>query len=116
MGDRVLVQFKNESEVSPAIYLHWGGEQAPELIKKCFEYMEGRRNNVAYTAARFTGICHEKTTGNLSLGLLQQTTELTAQDSHGDAGCYVVDLKNETVNAFGGYGTSFALTTEDTTT
>lgn len=43
----------------------------------------------------------------MSLGVSNQATVLTVEDSHGDAGCYVVNCKTWEVEAFGGYGEPF---------
>lgn len=108
MGDRVLVQFKDSSDrVSPVCYMHWHGDRAPELIRECAKLMESRGEDLSYAFARFVGICHSHINGNLSLGVFNQAAKLTAEDSHGDAGCYVVNCKTWEVEAFGGYGESF---------
>jgi hypothetical protein len=111
MGDRVLVQFINgrqgEGKYSPVAYLHWHGDSAPDMIKTCAALMAGRDGDVDYAFARFVGICHEAIGGNISLGAWNATGVLQSGDSHGDAGCYVVDVYTWEVRAFGGYGEPF---------
>lgn len=110
MGDRVLIQFVNgrdAREFSPVAYLHWHGEGAPDLIKACAALMAGRDGDTGYTFARFIGICHETIGGNLSLGAWNAAGVLQPDDSHGDAGCYVVNVHTWQVQAFGGYGKPF---------
>lgn len=108
MGDRALVQFRDsDGKVSPVCYLHWGGFNVPEYIRECAELMRGRDDDVQYAFARFVGICHSHIPGNLSLGVWNKTAPLTKGDSHGDAGCYIVDCATWDVEAFGGYGESF---------
>jgi len=108
MGDRALVQFTDGDTLSPCVYLHWDGDQMQTLLAKLLDQtqdlMKTRGPDVAYVAARFVGICHEARPGNLSLGLWNQDTVLTAGDSHGDAGCFVIDVRNWTVATVGGYG------------
>ena len=96
MGDRALVQFKckhgDNLEVSPVIYLHWLGHRVHELLERHRTVMAGRTGDVPYAAARFVGVCCEAEVGNLSIGIWNQTEHLTPEDSHGDAGCFVVDV------------------------
>ena len=104
MGDRVLIQFKRGNDVSPVIYLHWGGDKVIELLNRHDKLMENRMGDVAYSAARFCGIVHSTDPeGSLSLGIWNQEKELVEEDSHGDAGCVVVDVETFERKAFGGY-------------
>lgn len=108
MGDRALIQFTNSNgEVSPVCYLHWNGAEAPEWIRDCAKLMESSGENLPYAFARFVGICHERISGNVSLGVWNRTDRLTEKDSHGDAGCYLVNVSTWEVEAFGGYGRPF---------
>lgn len=128
MGDRVLIVFKRQTpaEVSPVVYIHWGGEAAPKLLEKHKEYMIGRYGDVEYAAARFVGLAHqEDPNNNRSLGmwnvpkaledaiivgvfLVPQNdkdaaeAEITAA-SHGDGGVVVVDVDSYEWKAYGGY-------------
>ena len=104
MGDRALVQFTDGDEVSPVIYLHWSGSEVAGYLKELAELMRGREGDVNYAAARFVGICHNHIEGNLSLGMWNQVEKLTADDSHGDAGCFVVNVDTWNIEAMGGYG------------
>lgn len=108
MGDRALIQFQDSrGEVSPVCYLHCNGSEAPIFIAECAKLMQSRPDDVSYAFARFVGICHTHIEGNLSLGVFGQDEPLNAGDSHGDAGCYLVDCSTWDVEAFGGYGTPF---------
>jgi hypothetical protein len=110
MGDRVLIQFINghdAREFSPVAYLHWHGDSAPALIRACADLMRGRDGDTGYAFARFIGICHNAIGGNLSLGAWNTKGVLQPDDSHGDAGCYVVNVHTWQVQAFGGYGEPF---------
>lgn len=107
MGDRVLIQVVNGTATSPVCYGHWFGGEAPQYIRELAELMKGRDGDVEYTFARLVGVCASHTGGNTGLGCWNQTTKLTPNDSHGDAGCYVIDCVSWNVEAFGGYGTSF---------
>lgn len=109
MGDRVLVQFEDNQtgDVSPVCYMHWSGDSAKDKIAKLARLMTGRSGDLSYAFGRFVGVCHDEIPGNCSLGVMQQSGRLKPEDSHGDAGCYVVDCNDWSVEAFGGYGESF---------
>lgn len=108
MGDRALIQFKGRdaSEHSPVTYTHWGGYDVRARLAELRELMRGREGDVSYTAARFVGICHQASEGNLSLGIWNHDGLLTADDSHGDAGCFVCEWVGHElhVETVGGYG------------
>lgn len=104
MGDRALIQFTDGDDYSPITYLHWSGYKVREYLEALKERMKGREGDLAYTAARFVGICHDDIEGNLSLGLWNQDKPLTEDDSHGDAGCFVVNVETWDVQQLGGYG------------
>lgn len=109
MGDRALVCFKDESTISPVVYLHWNGSEVPQWIGELKERMGNRTNDAPYAAARFCGICHSHIDGALSLGLLSAPSRSAlnpssmAELSHGDAGFVLVDCKDFTWQAYGGY-------------
>lgn len=95
MGDRVLIQFKSGKELSPVVYLHWGGGSVAKLLLQTSSLLRTRGADVSYTCARFIGYCHaENPDSALSLGVWNQKTKLSAKDSHGDAGCIVVDVSD----------------------
>ena len=106
MGNRAIVVFKNGSEVSPRVYLHWGGSQVPQVLARWWELMEGRRGDESYGAARFIGLCHETFSGNMSLGVFSGERELNSCDwndeSPGDAGVFLVDTNTGEVERFDG--------------
>jgi len=115
MGDRALIIFKQgnkiaETSYSPVVYLHWGGSDVPELLRKTRTLMESRGPDLDYTAARFVGICNESMKGNLSLGLWSlpvgfgSWSKKKKEDySHGDAGIVVVDVDTWKFKQFGAY-------------
>jgi hypothetical protein len=111
MGDRALVQFKDKSgELSPVCYLHSHGYAVMDLIQELEEIMQGRPDDLNYSFARFVGVCHTSISGNLSLGVWNQLTELNDGDSHGDAGVLVVHCFGEwEVECWGGYYKSYKL-------
>lgn len=117
MGDRALVVFvsKKDSEVSPVIYTHWGGDSTPIRLVECFELMKGCRDDLAYVAARYVGLLHASTGGNTGMGMWNAPTgtfdeilaTLSSGDySHGDAGVFLVHIDEPTwkVEVFHGYG------------
>jgi len=102
MGNRAVVIFYArdgvDNEYSPLTYLHWHGSIVPELISKCAKLMTGRRTDLSYVAARFVGICHADTEGNLSLGIgnvdgskIIELSDLTRY-CPGDAGVFAVNV------------------------
>jgi len=130
MGDRALVIFTDNKgkEVSPTVYLHWGGDSVPQLLQKTADFMTGRFNDVQYGCARFIGLAHvEMDQTNLSLGVWNTDKELQyvikdymenkdsesmkvlAEASHGDAGLFIVDVSTYSWNCFGGYHSTVTL-------
>ena len=112
MGDRVLVTFKDKSsnDLSPAVYMHWSGEETEQYIKDAQKYM--RRGDASYAAARFCGYCHQQLSpGPIGLGLLAAKLDGITWEkySHGDAGVYLVNVSTGEVEAYGGYGKPFKL-------
>jgi len=114
MGDRALIIFKNESEVSPTVYLHWAGAMVPDYIADLAARAHPQGLSPDYAAARFIGIAHEDTPGTLSLGVQQTPPEMVtailgnddeamADFSHGDAGLVIVSTKDYSWEAHGGY-------------
>lgn len=116
MGDRALVIFtdSDKQEISPTTYLHWAGSDVPMLVNRLAALMADRKNDCSYASARFTGICHEHCTGNLSVGLQNTPQDIEtaiqhddaatiAEYSHGDAGVIVVNAGDFTWKAYGGY-------------
>lgn len=105
MGDRALVQFVGSSKrVSPVVYLHWQGSDVGKLLAELQELMSDRLDDVDYACARFIGIAHSKNVSSTSLGVWNSRKKLTVKDSHGDAGCFLVNCKTWEVKTFGGYG------------
>lgn len=123
MGDRVSFVFKgtgrdlrgNEAPYySPAVYIHWGGSDAANLLERLREHMGTRHNDPQYTAARCAGLAHEDdNASNISLGIFNvsfkgelKPGKKTNAASPGDAGLLVVDVTGPvwTVDTFFGYG------------
>ena len=110
MGDRALVIFHDRYRISPTVYLHWHGSEVPEILRDLAETMKGRFGDAEYAAARFTGLCHRRIPGNLSLGLMGnrlrrddlQDAAVLEEMSHGDAGVVIVDTGDFTWKAYGG--------------
>lgn len=105
MGDRALVQMTSGNDVSPVLYLHWKGSDVLDILKRTREQMKGRAGDVSYAFARLVQQATMDDHGNLSIGVWNATEKLKAADSHGDAGCFVVDVTEEwNVAIGGGYG------------
>jgi hypothetical protein len=111
MGNRALIIFHDKDTISPSVYLHWLGDAVPEILRDLAEYMKDRYGDAEYAAARFTGLCHMRISGNLSLGIVRNALTRADLDnasalaamSHGNAGLVVVDTRDFTWKAYGGY-------------
>ena len=114
MGDRALIIFKDGTEISPTVYLHWAGASVPDYIADLAARAHPQGLSPDYAAARLIGIAHEDNPGTLSLGVMQTPPEMEAaiqngkvEDiasfSHGDAGVVIVDVNDFTWQAYGGY-------------
>lgn len=107
MGDRALIQLTNKNgDVSPVLYLHWSGSGVADILARTHQQMAGRTNDVEYTFARLVQQAINGDTGSTAFGVWNQPFVLVPDDSHGDAGCFVVDITtNEWMVAQGGgYG------------
>lgn len=115
MGNRALVVFHDGdgNSYSPTVYLHWQGSQVPKLLAEWRALMEGRMGDLSYGCARFIGICHVASAGNMSLGTWNTEPGVReesnaarvkrwTEDSHGDAGVFLVDVKDGAVERIGG--------------
>jgi hypothetical protein len=117
MGDRVLMQCvanygKPGQEVGPAVYLHWNGSGAGNVVRLLASRMadRGAQGDVSYCSARLVEAAIESC--NLSgedtgIGLWNQPEPLTADDSQGDAGCVLIHVDQEfRCDCRGGYLTT----------
>jgi hypothetical protein len=95
MGNRVVIQFVCNGKVSPAIYGHWHGSDAAETIKALREQMSDRPSDIEYVAARCIGRMIDGDTASTGFGLWNAPKQLTAKESHGDAGVYLVDISGD---------------------
>ena len=107
MGDRVLMQcFSSKSgECGPVVYGHWAGCEAQDIVLKLAKRMEGRGGDLAYSSARLAQeAVATSPNGNTGFGIWNQTTKLTAKDSHGNAGVILIDVDNgHRCECLGGY-------------
>lgn len=111
MGNRACIVFFDSVRVSPTIYLHWHGGQVPLWLDQLRNRMQGRFGDAHYAAARFVGICHTQIDGNLGLGVISNNYTCQTLHDHqimesvspGNAGMVVVDTRDFTWRAYGGY-------------
>jgi hypothetical protein len=104
MGDRGIVVFKAGEHISPAVYVHWHGENLPELLREAAPTL--RANDPDYAAARFCGHVANKAKGKTGVGIFNTTTLADVRDrefSHGDAGVVIVDVGTGEIEAINGY-------------
>lgn len=104
MGDRASIVLWAGADVSPACYLHWGGQQVGQLLAELRKLMVGREIDVAYAFARLCGLAHNATPGNMSLAIDQldydqarspaEQREAWKTSSPGDFGIVLVQLDN----------------------
>ena len=106
MGDRALIQLKSGKTFSPVLYAHWSGGSVAEILQAAQNVMRGRPDDIEYAFARLVATAIGGDQGNTGFGVWNAEKLLTAGDSHGDAGCFVVDVSREqwTVQQGGGYG------------
>jgi hypothetical protein len=107
MGDRALIQLTTkDGDVSPVLYLHWGGSDVANILQRAQEQMKGRANDLSYAFARLVQQAINGDGHNTGYGVWNHASRLTESDSHGDAGCFVIDVTTEawSVAQGGGYG------------
>lgn len=109
MGDRVLMQVYSAAQAAhgPVVYCHWLGDRAPQIMQAVIRRMQGRKD-VDYTTARLVQECclaQRDATADayLGIGCWNAPALLTAADSHGDAGCVLLNVDNWQVTYLGGY-------------
>lgn len=107
MGDRCVLQVidsRDPTRFSPAVYVHWVGDAVPQIMERTIARMAGRQD-IDYVAARLVQECAlvAGEHGNLGLGMWNVDHVLTADDSHGDAGCALLDVAWWRVQYVGGY-------------
>jgi hypothetical protein len=94
MGNRVLIQFVgNDGDFSPVIYGHWHGSNAAQTLIDLQKQMESRGGDVSYIAARCVErMCLSDPGGDTGFGIWNTDKPLTEDESHGDAGVWLVDV------------------------
>lgn len=109
MGDRVLMQCHSKAQgaIGPVVYGHWLGSDAAKIAQALIVRM-GTRRDVDYASARLVQEAiaaqgSNGTTGCLGVGIWNVDHLLTAEDSHGDAGCVLINVDDWTVTYTGGY-------------
>lgn len=106
MGDRVLMQCHvgGTDHVGPVVYGHWLGSEVPKIVSALQARMAARGNDVDYASARLVQEAIAAQSHDcLGVGIWNTTRLLTEDDSHGDAGVVLIDVRDWTVQYFGGY-------------
>ena len=115
MGDRAHIIFTNGLSVSSTIYLHWDGHNVPDYIRILRQMAQDEQEICpGYAAARFIGIAHADIPGVMSLGVfnttpdvveavLKRDSECLSDPSDSDAGLVLVNTKDYSWEAYGGY-------------
>lgn len=110
MGDRVLMQCYSKAQGThgPVVYGHWLGSEAPKIAAALIKRMGGRRD-VDYASARLVQEAinaqggDSAQYGNLGVGVWCTYGVLSPEDSHGDAGCVLINVDDWSVQYLGGY-------------
>jgi len=108
VGDRVVLQCYDKDEVGPVVYGHWSGQDALAAVERLRQRMATRGGDLTYWSARLVQELINGNEGNLGFGIWNQDKLLTTDDSHGDAGCVLIDVNTGKVRLFGGYLTATA--------
>ena len=107
MGDRVLYQVHAPAQnaFGPVVYAHWGGNDAPAVVRRLAARMATRRGDVDYCTARLVQFVIEAADpdSNVGVGVWNTDHLLTADDSHGDAGVVLINAHDGTAQYIGGY-------------
>jgi hypothetical protein len=108
MGDRVLMQCHSakSGRFGPVVYCHWLGDKAPQIVNQLINRMRGRSGDVDCTSARLVQECtlaQADPATCMGIGVWNSDHLLTAKDSHGDAGCVLIDVDNWAITYVGGY-------------
>ena len=105
MGDRVLFQMvRGPSEFGPAVYCHWSGGRAPDIVRALASRMKTRTGDLDYATARLVQECIGRgDAGALGFGVWNAPARLTEKDTQGDAGIVLIDCDGFTCECLGGY-------------
>lgn len=108
MGDRVLMQCHSAKRgtFGPVVYCHWLGDHAPRIVNRLINRMRTRTGDVDYASARLVQECtlmQADPDATLGVGVWNTDHLLTAADSHGDAGCVLIDVDTWETTYLGGY-------------
>lgn len=108
MGDRVLMQCHSakSGRFGPVVYCHWLGDKAPQIVNRLINRMRPRTGDLDYSSARLVQECtlaQIDPDSYMSIGVWNSDHLLTAKDSHGDAGCVLIDVDTWQTTYVGGY-------------
>ena len=108
MGDRVLMQCHSakSGRFGPVVYCHWLGDKAPQIVNQLINRMRLRTGDVDYSSARLVQECtlaQADPDSCMGIGMWNTDHLLTAADSHGDAGCVLIDVDTWQTTYVGGY-------------
>lgn len=112
MGERVIFHVFDGEEIGPAVYGHWSGYHALEVVESLKKRMHDRLSDVSYTTARLIQELVGDDPGNLGFGCWNAPQGVPSvvwgvindrEYSHGDAGVILIDCRDFKVFAHGGY-------------
>ena len=108
MGDRVLLQCHSakSGKFGPVVYCHWLGDKAPQIVNQLINRMRPRTGDLDYASARLVQECtlaQNDPDSYMGIGVWSADHLLTAKDSHGDAGCVLIDVDTWQTTYLGGY-------------
>jgi hypothetical protein len=107
MGDRALIVVTdNTGEISPAVYTHWAGSEAGDIIKAAGEKGVIRMDDISYATARICAAFVGDNTGTTGTGILAGPENLEPETlgtfSHGDAGVFVLNVTDGSLKQYQG--------------
>jgi len=111
MGDRVLIVcHAGPTDIAPAVYAHWAGSDAPDILVAAGEAGILREGDSCYTAARVAwAFCNRNPDSCRSVGLMHSPPNLEPEtfdfDGYGpgDAGAILLDVRDGSLSYYGGY-------------
>jgi hypothetical protein len=100
-----IINSADPQEFGPVVYGHWCGSDAPAIVRRLAQRMKDRGSDTQYASARLVQeTIAAGSDDSLGVGMWNAEATLTLEDSHGDAGCILIDCaKRFHCHCIGGY-------------